>query len=158
MFIFNLLRSTYNYCRVKLITLNLFDSQSTDPTKVYHEILSTRLFIVLFGASLIILTTYTSFSPQMTTEKIQSPSISDYERLQKQYSDTLQCLCSKISIPYYRFTNVDLSFHQVCSSYFISQEWIDFLFKNDGGNLWPMDVRTSLSAMWQLITILCAHS
>ncbi|CAF2577606.1 unnamed protein product [Rotaria sp. Silwood2] len=158
MFIFDLLQTTYNYCRVQFVSLNLFDSRSTDPTKLYHEILSTRLFIVLFGASLIILTTYTSFSPQMTTEKIHSPSISDYERLQKRYSDTLQCLCAKISIPYYRFTNIEASFHQVCSSYFTSQKWIDFLFKNGDRNLWPMDVRTSLSAMWNLIGTLCDHS
>ncbi|CAF4922381.1 unnamed protein product, partial [Rotaria socialis] len=158
MFIFDLLRTTYTYCRVKLISLNLFNSRSTDPTKLYHEILSTRLFILLFGVSLIILTTYTSFSPRMTTENIQSPSLSDYEQLQKQYSDTLQCLCAKMSIPYYRFTNIEASFHQVCSSYFTSQEWIDFLLKNGDRNLWPMDVRTSLSAMWYLIAILCDHS
>ncbi|CAF4923891.1 unnamed protein product, partial [Rotaria socialis] len=158
MFIFDLLRTTYTYCRAKLISLNLFNSRSTDPTKLYHEILSTRLFILLFGVSLIILTTYTSFSARMTTENIQSPSLSAYEQLQKQYSDTLQCLCAKMSIPYYRFTNIEASFHQVCSSYFTSQEWIDFLLKNGDRNLWPMDVRTSLSAMWYLIAILCDHS
>lgn len=154
----DLLQTVYNYCRKKLISLNLFDSRSGDPTKLYHEILSTRLFIILLGFSFITLATYTSFNPQMTAEKIDSPSISDYEGLQKQYSDTLQCVCAKISIPYYRFTNIEASFHQVCSSNFISQKWIKFLADNADKNLWPMDVRTSLSAMWYLIAILCDHS
>ncbi|CAF1509502.1 unnamed protein product [Rotaria sp. Silwood1] len=94
----------------------------------------------------------------MTIEKIQSPSLSEYERLQKQYSDNLQCPCTSISIPYAKFTTIETSFHQVCSSNFISQEWINFLFENIDKNLWPMDVRTSISAMWQLISILCQNS
>lgn len=157
-FLLDLLRTTYSFCRLKLISINLFKSRSIDPTKLYHEILSTRLFIFLLGTSFFILAAYTSFNPQMTVEKIDSPSISDYERLQKRYPDTLQCVCAKISIPYYHFTNIDASFHQVCSSNFTSQKWIDFLFKHVNENLWPMDVRTNLSAMWQLIATLCDQS
>ncbi|CAF3282439.1 unnamed protein product [Rotaria socialis] len=158
MSIFDLLRFVYDSCRAKIVSFNLYHSQSIDSTTVHREILSTRLFIFLFGVSLTILTIYTSFTPQISVEKIQSPSVSDYERLQIQYSDTLQCQCQFISIPYAIFTHIETSFHQVCSSNFISQEWIDSLFENIDRNLWPMDMRTTLSAMWQLISTLCQIS
>ncbi|CAF3573537.1 unnamed protein product [Rotaria socialis] len=158
MSIFDLLRFVYDSCRAKIVSFNLYHSQSIDSTTVHREILSTRLFIFLFGVSLNILTIYTSFTPQISVEKIQSPSVSDYERLQIQYSDTLQCQCQFISIPYAIFTHIETSFHQVCSSNFISQEWIDSLFENIDRNLWPMDMRTTLSAMWQLISTLCQIS
>ncbi|CAF3140112.1 unnamed protein product [Rotaria sp. Silwood2] len=115
MFEFHLLRLIYNYFRLKFTSLNLYDSRSTDPTTVHHEILSTRLFTFLFGASLAILTIFTSFRPQTTLQNIQSPSIFDYERLLKQYPNTVQCPCTFISIPYETFITIETSFHQVCS-------------------------------------------
>ncbi|CAF4431986.1 unnamed protein product, partial [Adineta steineri] len=49
-------------------------------------------------------------------------------------------------------------FHQVCSSDFIFQQWINFIFQANSTFIWPIDVRTSLSAMWQLIRTFCQSS
>ncbi|CAF3935239.1 unnamed protein product, partial [Rotaria sordida] len=75
-----------------------------------------------------------------------------------QYPDTLRCPCTKLAIPYGTFVNVVPSFHQVCSSNFVSQSWIDFAFKTNTTFIWPMDIRTSLSAMWQLIAAFCSSA
>ncbi|UJR11723.1 hypothetical protein I4U23_015904 [Adineta vaga] len=141
--------------REKFLTWNLFNSRSTDQLIIRHEILRTRLYIVLVIISLIILTTYSSISARIEKKTVPSPNQSMYKNLQKKYSDSLQCSCSKISIPYGQFVETVPSFHQVCSSEFISQLWIDFVFRVNLIYTLPIDVRTSLSAMWQLMKGFC---
>ncbi|CAF1670280.1 unnamed protein product [Adineta ricciae] len=153
-----LLQSLYKIVGKKWITWNTFDSRSTDPLIIRREILSTRLYIILVLISLIILTTYASLSQQTETKTVLFPKQSVYKNLLKQYSNSLQCTCTKCSIPYEKFVKTIPSFHQVCSSDFISQEWIDFIFKADSTVIWPIDVRTSLSSMWQLIRIFCQNT
>lgn len=149
------LRSLYNTLRGRFVTWNLFDSHSTDPRIVSRELLSTRLFLILLVCSVFILTLYTSLSVQVKSEIVTRPTQATYERLLKNYPATLQYLCAQISIPYGTFVNVVPVFHQVCSSQFVSQSWIDFTFETNTTFIWPMDIRASLSQMWQLISALC---
>ena len=149
------IRSSYNTLREKIIRWNLYDSQSPDPNIILRERLSTRVFLILLISTVFILTLYTALSVQVKSETVKRPTQATYERLLKKYSATLQCPCAHVSIPYGTFVNVVPIFHQVCSSYFVSQAWIDFVFATNTTFIWPMDVRTSLSAMWQLISALC---
>ncbi|CAF1157996.1 unnamed protein product [Adineta ricciae] len=153
-----LLPSLYKSIREKWIPWNLFDSRTTDPLIIRREILSTRLYIILVLVSLIILTTYASLSQQNETKTVLFPSESVYKNLLKTYTNNLQCTCTKVLIPYEKFVKTNPSFHQVCSSDFISQKWIDFIFKADSTLIWPIDVRTSLSSMWQLIRTFCQNA
>ncbi|CAF4061530.1 unnamed protein product [Adineta steineri] len=157
MFIQLLLQSFYKIVCNKWNTGNIFDSRSLDPLVIRREILSTRLYIVLI-ISLIILTTYTSLSNRIENKTVISPSQSIYENLQQKYANSLQCSCTKISIPYGSFVKIVPLFHQVCSSDFISQQWINSIFQTNSTFIWPIDVRTSLSAMWQLIRTFCQSS
>ena len=149
------IRSLSTLVRERLITLNLFDSRSTDPERVRRQVLSTRLFIVLTGLSICILLIYTSQTEQTRTIILAFPTAAHYQRLQIQYPDTLYCPCQTLSIPYQTYFKILPTFHQVCSSDFLSQPWIDFTFDLHDMFLWPMDVRTSLSAFWQLMKALC---
>ena len=149
------LRALFHTIHEKFTLLNLFDSQSSDPTVIRREIYSSRLLILLLIISVFILTLYTSISVQTKSETVKWPSQSVYENLLNQYSNSLQCPCGNMSILYGKFVNIIPSMHQVCSSQFISQEWIDLSFEVNTTFIWPMDVRTSLSAMWQLIASLC---
>lgn len=151
-------RSLYNTIREKLSTLNLFDSRSTDPKIVRREILSSRLFICLLTFSIIILIFYTFTGVQIKNQTINEPTQSVYNNLQQKYANTLQCPCKRISIPYGKFVNTIPLFHQVCSSDFISQFWIDFTFEINTTLIWPIDVRRSMSAIWQTINTLCQTS
>jgi hypothetical protein len=148
-------QSLYKTIREKWIRWNIYDSRSSDPLIIYQEILSTRLYIILAMISLVILTVYTSISNQIENKTVAFPSQSLYESLQKKYAGSLKCPCTEISILHEKFVKIDPSFHQVCSSDFISQRWIDFVFKADSTLISPIDVRTSLSAMWQLIRTFC---
>ena len=149
------LRLLYNSLREKLITLNLFDSQSSDPRIIRRALLSTRLFLILFVISVFTLTLCTALMIRVKSGTVRRPTQTAYERLRKSYSTTLECPCAHISIPYGTFVNVVPVFHQVCFSHFVSQLWIDFAFGTNTTFIWPMDIRTSLSAMWQLISALC---
>jgi len=44
------------------------------------------------------------------------------------YADTIECPCSNVAIPYEKFISISQSYHQVCSSGFISSDFIDQLF------------------------------
>ena len=144
--------------REKILTLNLYDSRSVDPIVIRHQILSTRIFIVLLVISILILSIYTSLGQHVRSQTIQLPAYSLYKGLENKYLNSLQCPCEKVSIPYGKFVNISLSFHQVCNSDFVLQSWIDFTFVGNLSLIWPMDVRTVLSSMWQLIGSLCRSS
>ncbi|CAF4149931.1 unnamed protein product [Rotaria sp. Silwood2] len=145
----------YNQLREKLEKLNLFDTQISDPNGIHREILTTRLFLILLATSAIILTLYTYISVQISTGVVPSPTQVVYRSLEEKYPDTLKCPCEKISTPYKTFVQTVPLMHQVCSSPFVSQWWTEFTFETNNSRLWPMDVKTQLSSIWQLISALC---
>lgn len=142
----------------KIFELNLFDSRSSSPVITHRERISTRVYLLLFSSSILILVSYASLSLRMRSETIHYPSYNTYRQLRERYSETLHCSCSRVSVAYGKFVRIDPVFHQVCSSDFISQRWIDYAFVANATVLWPMDIRTSLSAVWQMIASLCQSS
>ncbi|CAF1532558.1 unnamed protein product [Adineta ricciae] len=153
-----LFKILYKNIREKWIQLNLFESRSTDPIILRREILSTRVYILLLCISFLTITIFTSITNQYESQTISSPDYSSYTNLQKKYSNSLTCSCTKATIVYQHFVDINALFHRVCSSDFISQQWIDFLFQVDSTSIYPIDIRTSLSAMWQLINYFCQSS
>jgi len=76
---------------------------------------------------LIILIIYTAILPQTVTTTVDLPSVEQYEQLKLQYSDTLTCECSPISIELKSFIELIPKYHQVCSSVYITDEWRRYL-------------------------------
>ena len=152
------------FCRLKsflvdkCLTLNLFNTRSTDPTTIGRQIISTRLFLLLFINSICILSVYTCLSVQTRTVTVPHPKKTVYDTLLSRYADSLECPCEKVSIHFGSFVQVTPLFHQVCSSDFVSQKWLDFAFGANATFIWAMDVRTSMSSMWQLIAAFCRSS
>ena len=149
------LQSLYKSIRDRCSKINVFENLSSNPVRVRRQILSTRLFFVLFIASLYILVTYTAVALQTVTETIKQPDLAVFERVEKKYPNTLECPCAKISVPYGKFFQAVPFFHQVCTSDFISQLWIDHVFGTNASFIWSFDVRASLSSVWQIIAGLC---
>ncbi|CAF1307759.1 unnamed protein product [Adineta ricciae] len=121
-------RQMSKYSREKLASLNVFeDFVPRTPRRISRERVLTKLFMIVlllssFGIALyVILTEY----PHLTT--LQNPSLTLYEQLYEDYSDTLQCPCSHISVPYKSFMNVSFILHQVCSSDLVSSDWLSYL-------------------------------
>ena len=107
--------------RQSLVKLNLFQSRSTEASHIQRERQQTRLYLCLLFVPVIILIVYMSLTERAVVETIDGPSNSaEYESLRQRYGDTLECLCTRISLEY----NVTIpkleieSFHPVCNSSF----------------------------------------
>lgn len=96
-----------------LASLNLFDSESKDPSIEHVERLSTRIYIVLLSITFIILLTYTTIVEQTSTITVKSPTQKHIEHLFDQYPESIHCPCTNVAIPYDTFTQMDVIYHQV---------------------------------------------
>lgn len=74
-----------------------------------------------------VLLLYTSLATITKTMTVTNPAMDQYLHLYSKYPQTLSCPCTKISIDYRSLLNIQYSFHQVCTSDFITTEWIAFL-------------------------------
>ncbi|CAF1509712.1 unnamed protein product [Adineta ricciae] len=53
---------------------------------------------------------------------------SRFNQLYEEYNQTLLCPCSKATIPLRDFVNSTVTLHSLCSSVFISKQWIEALY------------------------------
>ncbi|CAF1352610.1 unnamed protein product [Adineta steineri] len=90
------------------------------------------------------------------------PSQSQYENLYASDLNGFQCPCSRISVSYKEFITINSTFHQVCTSDFVKDVWLNFLYGGDGGGLWFLqsryDIRVRGVAYFQLLSLLCSIS
>lgn len=119
--------------RIKRAILNLNLFQSTPPAEdiltLQKQRYSTYVFLLLFIISLVTLIVYVSTVSIIRQETVYNPSYSFYEQLFNRYPQTLRCPCKRIAIPQKEFVQLNHSYHPVCSSIYIEDEWI-LLLKN----------------------------
>ncbi|CAF1323976.1 unnamed protein product [Adineta ricciae] len=139
-------------------TLNLFPSipPSNDEQKLRNQRISTKLFILVFIVSLFILILYNSIITITKTEIKETPTYKQYKELDSKYSTTLNCPCKKILIDYNEILYVNFTLHQVCSSFFVTQEWINYLSLSRGSeNMVNQDFRMLGPLAFQALKSLC---
>ncbi len=111
--------------------LNVFDNpKKTTGNDIHKQRHTTYVYLLLLSIGLAILLMYNSlvYSSDTFTVAISSPW--QYEQLQEQYGvDALNCPCSQVSIRYSSFTDLECNFHAVCTSYFISDLFLQQLFE-----------------------------
>jgi hypothetical protein len=138
---------------------NLFPSipPSIEEHQLQNERISTRLFIFLLISSLAILLLYTSLITVTQTVNVNATSVRQYLELYSRYPQTLSCPCTKISINYGTFLNLQYTLHQVCNSSFVTQDWIDYLAASNGNNeVHIVDFRWTGTYTFQGLSSLCA--
>ncbi|CAF3294627.1 unnamed protein product [Rotaria socialis] len=121
-----ILRAGLQYLR----NLNLFPSKSptvTDSHTLQNQILSTRLFILSFCLSLVILIVYTFIVTATKTLTLKQPTSGQYAQLYGKYQESITCPCTQISIDYGIFIHVNYTLHQVCTSSFVTNDWLMYL-------------------------------
>lgn len=116
--------------------------------------LSTRAFIVIFIFSSCILFFYTVQQTSVYTFTITAPTLQPYKQLHQQYSQTLTCRCSQISNKYGTFIAIEYSQHPICSSIYISDQWIADIAYHPG-TFWSSDFRLVGRHMFQALRLLC---
>jgi len=106
--------------------------------------------------SLYILFYITLIRPNSRTVIISKVTPTVFNELLIEHSESLSCPCSTITIPYEQFVSNRISFHPICSSLFITKQWIDGLYLINASDYGITDFRTTARA--QVITILISHS
>ncbi|CAF0820420.1 unnamed protein product [Adineta steineri] len=145
-----------NYSR----KVNIYDSDSNlTPEQRDHEnrsnIIATRIFLIVLIITLIIFILAFQLSFQTTIVTISNPTQEQFQNL----PFTAYCPCSRISISYNTFTSIATRFHQVCSSDFVSDRWIQTIFV--GSNVtyfYITDFRTFGSTAFQALASFCRLS
>ena len=133
--------------------LNLYDDE--EPLSLAGQLFATRVYVVLFTILLTVLLLFTGLSVQTRTITVLSPSINSFDRLSVDYSSSLSCLCSQISMAHGQVLTFAPEYHQVCSSEFVGQKWISSLFNVTASNYYPLDFRLFSSSQFQIIALLC---
>ncbi|CAF4003628.1 unnamed protein product [Adineta steineri] len=150
------LRRLFNFLKSHLYRLNLFNTASEDETIIQNERRSTRLYLVLLVTSMIIFLVY--YSAVIYTEDvfIPSPSLDEYDRIQNE--TLLQCPCTNIAVKYGVFAKIVPIYYQLCESDFVSDEWINHLFRlyeQSWNNSTPIDFRRIGVFQFQTLHSLC---
>ena len=140
-----------------LYAFNIFPSipLSTDPHQLRNERISTRLFIVLLVLSLYILLVFIALIDVSQTVYIDSPTITRYRQLYVSHSHTLTCACTQITITYDRFLRIQYTLHQVCTSAFVTNAWIDYLNTYSLSRVTYDDFRWTGTTTFQGLSSLC---
>ena len=147
-----------------MVELNLFTSipPSTDPNIIRKNRHTTRVYLVLLITAFFILILYTSLRQVTITAIVKSPSMSKYTELSLKYPLTLQCPCSHIAIKYNKFiSQIEPQYHQICSSVFISLEWLESMTYSEDYRFYPSsehDFLKGVRMQFQIVEKLCTLS
>ena len=116
------LKKFFTKLETKIMNFNIYNKNSRDLTRIYHGLLASRLYVFSLFISTCFIILYSDLSDKIITEKVYNPSQQEYEKLEKEHSSRLICSCTQVSIPYEDIMNIEVSYHQICSSHFI-QSW-----------------------------------
>ncbi|UJR11869.1 hypothetical protein I4U23_016048 [Adineta vaga] len=148
------MNSVKNY----IVTLNLFRSDRREEEVTDHQLqsnlIATRVYLIILILVLVGIGLATKLKIETKTIVIDKPTQSQFESLLDP-----SCPCSKSSLSYSEFISHNPSFHQVCSSDFVSNHWIEtFYFGDTTTNYLTSDYRTVASAFSQALTSFCQLS
>lgn len=102
-----------------------------------------------------IIVIYTATVSTVSIITVPAPSVTQYQRLNEKYPQTLSCPCTEISLSYKTFLNMSYRFHQVCNSSYVSDQWIRFLADALKQVLWPPDFRIIGPSVFQALRTMC---
>ena len=104
--------------------------RSTEHTR-HRERRNTRVYIALLIGSTIVIVFYAELIQHWENRIVSSLSQSIYNELLSNYSASLQCPCSTVSIVQQNFiSHLNASLHPVCSSALARKEWSTYLTGN----------------------------
>lgn len=110
------------------LQLNIYRKPFDDQPSTLKDLVPTRIYVFVLISFIMIIVLATAFYPRTVTSIEYSPSSTRFAKLIEDHPSTLHCPCSKFSISYGTFVQIQINFHQVCSSHFIEQTWIDQVF------------------------------
>ena len=112
----------------RLIHVNFFNRRTSSNWTLQTERQTTRLYIVIWLAGFILLLLHNSLTEETITRSVSQPTEKIYTDLLAVHSATLQCPCTTILFLNTDFVHLSAQLHQVCSSAFIEDPWIQSIF------------------------------
>lgn len=143
-----------------IVELNLFEDEASRSNlfNLRTAILSTRVYIILLVISVITLVVFNALGTQPEVITILNPSEADYTDFLKIYGNSSLCPCNRVNIPYDNFTLTTVKYHPVCSSVFVSNDWINYLFNPKFTSIYQGDFRALANNYFQLLATFCSYA
>ena len=141
--------------------LNIFPSvpPKTDAYDLRTQRIATRIFIGLLVLATTVLIGYISLINVTKTITVNKPTLTQYSALYAKHAQSLACGCSQVSIDYGQVAAVHYRMHQVCSSVFINDSWLEsFRSSFDPESLQPIDFRVAGMHIFQAVRTFCQMS
>jgi hypothetical protein len=88
--------------------------------------ISSIYFVLLVGLYVVVFVA--AVTPQSRVVTVQHIHPTLFAELRYDHGETLSCPCSTTIVPYKVFVSNTISFHPICSSVFVSKEWIEALY------------------------------
>ncbi|CAF3645712.1 unnamed protein product, partial [Adineta steineri] len=119
-----------------------------------------RLHVILVIGILTTFYMFSTFTSRVIPVETNKPSLEIYEDLYRKYNDTLQCPCSQSSMKYKSFLTLKTCFHGICSSEFITDRWLSYLYEKRDNNKrhLPYDFYNSAVGQFKLLSSFCKLS
>ncbi|CAF0862711.1 unnamed protein product [Adineta steineri] len=108
--------------------LNLFKNiNDRTEQSIKHQKVVTRVYLILLFGSICTVCLFTSLNSENVTITITNLTMTTYNDLEDQHYSTLRCPCSNKAISYKNFLSLSPRLHQICSSHFVHNHWINIL-------------------------------
>lgn len=138
--------------RMKIIEWNIY-RKNNQPLNDYDMTtgrIATRVYLFFLALSITNLILFTSLQTDIHRINIDQPS--------EQYSSNLHCPCTQISINYSSFTTLSPRYHPICSSLFITPEWINSIsgIENNEFHYEHVDFHLIGQSFFSTISVLCS--
>ncbi|CAF3921398.1 unnamed protein product [Adineta steineri] len=150
------IRQIFPLVKTKLLNLNLFQTRSTNPHTIRKQLFTTRFYIIILIIIFPILLSYILLNQKSVTVTVKLQSLDQYNNLRMKYPTTITCPCTDISIRYNQFIELNPSYHQICSSDFVSQQWFEYLY--DENKAHEKSYYATASAQFQILSSLCKQA
>ncbi|CAF1413100.1 unnamed protein product [Adineta steineri] len=93
---------------------------------------------------------------ESSTVTVSDITLVKFNELYSKYKETLSCPCSTTSISYKNFVSNTIKLHPVCSSRFVSEEWIHALYLSNASRYGVSDFRTTASSQFEILSSFCS--
>ncbi|UJR16996.1 hypothetical protein I4U23_003894 [Adineta vaga] len=97
-------------------------------------------------------------NPQTEIVTISDVTSSLFDQLRREHGKTLSCPCSTTIIPYKSFLLNTLSIDPICSSIFVSKQWVQSFYIPWASSFLMMDFRTTAYSQFQLLAAFCSFA
>ncbi|CAF1263473.1 unnamed protein product [Adineta ricciae] len=143
-----------------IFTYNLFIPEANEeshhvPTTIQHQRYATILYVLLLILAMYIILFTVFVYPQTEAVTILYITLSLFNQLRSDHDETLSCPCLATFIAYENFVLNNLSIDRLCSSIFVSEQWIQSLYVPVASSFLMIYFRTTAYSQFKLLAAFC---